>query len=104
MRLRAPSDSTSLRDCTAKGEGVAAMWKSSATGMKMWVREDYGAQTFRTTTSEGPPWQSVVRRITQDLNTGEILENLAVHPSEQQFYYATIPRGPKELKPSCNTS
>ena len=49
-----------------------------------------GADTCRTTSSTGPPWQSVVRRIAKDLNTGEVLEDLVVHPSEQPFYYAAI--------------
>ena len=96
---RVHSDSTNLRDCTAKGKGFAIMWKPLTTGMKTWVRDDYGAHTFRTTSSTGPPWQSVVREIPQEkLNTGEVLEDLAVNPSEQLSYYATIPGGPKDLQ------
>ena len=53
---------------------------------------------FRTTTSKGPPWQSVVRRITKDLHTGEMIEDLAANPSEQQFYCATILGGPEDIQ------
>ena len=52
---RVPSDSTSLRECADKGEGFAIMWKLVATGVKTWLRDDYGAQTFRTTTSKRSP-------------------------------------------------
>ena len=93
-----PSDSSSLRECAAKGEGCVIMWKPTTTGMKTWIRDGYGAQAFRTTTSKGPPWQSVVRRISENLNTGEIIEDLAVPPSEQQVYDATVPDGPKNIR------
>ena len=47
---RVPSDSISFRECTAKGEGFAIMLKLATTGMKTWIRDDYEARTFRTTT------------------------------------------------------
>ena len=65
--------------------------------MKTWLHDDYGAQQIRTTAS-GPTWQLVVRRITRDLNTGEVLEDLDVRPSEQQFFYASIPGGPRGIR------
>ena len=66
--------------------------------MQTWLRDDYGAQTFRTTTSKGHPWQLVARQITKHLTTGKILEDLAVNPSEQQLYDATIPGGPRDIR------
>ena len=74
------------------------MWKSITTGMQTWLRDDYGAQTFRTTTSKGHPWQLVARQITKHRTTGKILEDLAVNPSEHHLYFATIPGGPKVLR------
>ena len=65
--------------------------------MHAWFRDDYGAHTFKTTTSKGPPCQSVVRRITMDPNSREILEALSVKPSRQQFYYAPVPGGPRDI-------
>ena len=66
--------------------------------MQTWLRDDYGAQTFRTTTSKGHPWQLVARQITKHRTTGKILEDLAVNPSEQQLYDATIPGGPRDIR------
>ena len=43
---RVPSDSIRFRECTAKGDGFAIMRKPTTTGMKTWIRDDYGAQTF----------------------------------------------------------
>ena len=83
---RAPSDSISLRYCTAKCKGFVVMRRPTTTGMKTWSRDDYGAQAFRTIASNGPLWQSVVRKIARDLNTGEVFEDLVVNPSEQLFY------------------
>ena len=99
-----PSDSTSLRDCAAQGEGFGSIWQPIATVMQTWIRDGYGAHTFRTISSTGPPWQSVVRRITKDLKTSEVLEYLVVNPSGQQFYYATYLVVPGAHKPSRITS
>ena len=77
---RAPSDSISLRYCTAKCYGFVVMRRPTTTGMKTWSRDDYGAQAFRTTASDGPQWQSIGKRIPTDLNAGEVLEELAVNP------------------------
>ena len=77
-----------------KAKGFAIMWTPITTGMKTWIRDDYGAHTFRTASSNVPPWNSIIKRITKDLGTGEVLEDLAVSPSEQQLYYATVPDGP----------
>ena len=91
-------DSTSLRECTAKGEGCASRWRPFATGVQTWIRDDYGAYNFKTTSSNNPPWHTVVRRITKDLDTGEVPEVLVVSPSEQQFYYATVPDCPRNIR------
>ena len=56
------------------------MRRPTTTGMKTWSRDDYGAQAFRTTASDGPQWQSIGKRIPTDLNAGEVLEELAVNP------------------------
>ena len=77
---RVPYDSSSLRDCTAKCAGFVIMWQPVATDVKTWSRDDYGAQTFRTTTSTGPPWQYVIRRATTALNTGQIIDDMLGTP------------------------
>ena len=33
-----------------------------------------------------------------DLNTGEVLEDLAVNLSRQQFYYASVPGGTRDIR------
>ena len=43
---RVPSDPTGLRECTANGEGCTIKWKPTTTGVKTWIREDYGAHAF----------------------------------------------------------
>ena len=43
------------------------------------------------------PMESVVMRITRDLNTGKILEDLFVNPSQQQYNYATIFGVPRDI-------
>ena len=63
-----------------KGEGLVIMWRLATCVLKTWLRDDYGAQAFRTTASDGPQWQSIGKRIPTDLNAGEVLEELAVNP------------------------
>ena len=73
------------------------MWKPITIGMKTWLRDDYGAHYFRIISSIGLPWRSVIRRITKDLYTGDVLEDLVVSPSEQQYQFAAVPDVPRNI-------
>ena len=48
----------------------------NADGSGQWIREDREARRFRTTASNGPEWKYVTRRLTVDMDTGEVLEDL----------------------------
>ena len=48
----------------------------NADGSGCWTREDRYAQRFRSTAGNGPEWKDVVRRVTVDADTGEVLEDL----------------------------
>ena len=45
----------------------------------MWYRIDRNAKAFLTTKTGGPSWNKVTRRVTLDLNSGDILEDLLVN-------------------------
>ena len=103
---RMPFDSISLRDCTAvkkKGDGLVIVSQQFVTGLMTWAREDYGVQTFRRTASKGPPWQRAIRRVTTDMHTGEIQEEMTVNSSGQQFCYATVLGGPRDIRTTLHS-
>ena len=39
----------------------------------------------------------MIRRVTTDLNTGQVIEDLTVHPSKHQFYYAGVLGGSRDI-------
>ena len=43
-------------------------------GSGVWTRRDYGAKRYRMPTAEGPKPEFVTKRITTDLETGEVVE------------------------------
>ncbi|CAE8689974.1 unnamed protein product, partial [Polarella glacialis] len=42
-----------------------------------WCRIDVRARNFRTSIRNGPAWSQVYRRVTKDLNTGQVIEDVA---------------------------
>ena len=63
----------------------------------VWIREDRRASAFRNTLASGPKRQSVTRRVTTDLHTGELIEVLEIDGTKQQDLHAMIPGGPKDI-------
>ena len=62
--------------------------------MKKWRRVDPQANRFRTSNSAGPMWSDVVRRVTRDLATGNVIEDSLVTGDESsKGLHRPLPRG-----------
>ena len=62
--------------------------------MKKWRRVDPQADRFRTSNSAGPMWSDVVRRVTRDLATGNVIEDSLVTGEESsKRLHRPLPRG-----------
>ena len=46
--------------------------------IKQWNRQDKDASNFQTTNNKGPAWSSVIRRVTTDLATNEVIEDIKI--------------------------
>ena len=64
----------------------------------IWAREDRRATAFRTTLVGGPKWQTVNRRVTTDVDTGEVIEDLAIYGTKEQELHGIIFGGPRDIK------
>ena len=62
----------------------------------MGSRIDLAAKRFRATRAGGPEWRCVKRRVTVDLRTGEVIED--VRTSKGKKYTELIPKGPRDIK------
>ncbi len=65
---------------------------------EQWVRTDANAKAFRMTTSKGPPWSWVQRRITEDAATGEVLEDVPVQGMSETQLQRPLPRPVEKLR------
>ena len=53
---------------------------------------------FRTTLAGFPKWQTVRRRITTDLTTGDVIEDLVIDSTKDQDLHVVNPDGPNDIK------
>ena len=44
--------------------------------IKQWSRQDKDSSHFQTTNNDGPAWPSVIRRVTTDLATNQVIEDI----------------------------
>ena len=65
----------------------------------MYERVDFQAKRCRTTRKPGPPWALVVRRVTRDADTGEVLEDLEIQNQREQDMRYELP-----VKPNGNVA
>ena len=61
--------------------------------LRTWTRVDTYAKRFRTSNRDGPSWNSVVRRVTKNLENDAILEDITVHDKTSKFLYRELPQG-----------
>ena len=68
---------------------------TSEEGLAVWERIDNASPCLRTTLEGGPQWDQVVRRVTYDTDTGEIIKDEVdpwKHPSDQHYFPLNPPR------------
>ena len=84
---------------TKHSEDTPVLYASDVTDTH-WSRTDRSATRYRTTSKGGPDWKSVVRRITRDAQTGEVLDDWTITP-EDRFdpikLYGRVPTGPRNI-------
>ena len=61
--------------------------------LRTWTRVDTYAKRFRTSNRDGPSWNSVVRRVTKNLENDAVLEDITVHDKTNKFLYRELPQG-----------
>ena len=67
-------------------------------GLKVYLRTDRKATTYRASQRGGPSWAQVVRRTTHDIKTGALMEDLDTRGySEKQVMYK-IPVGQRDIR------
>ena len=52
----------------------------TAPGLRQWVRYDVDAKRYRASNSKGPLWSDVIRRITLDLDTDQVIRDEPIRP------------------------
>ena len=67
--------------------------------ISQWERIDPKARTFRTSKCGGPPWEKVSRRVTVDLDTNKVVEDIKVYPAtSDDFLHRQLPAGVSNIK------
>ena len=74
LRVRVPPGVPGEGDSGENEEGQTEMSAPVEDEVCIWRRQDYGVKCFLTTLSTGPDWESVVWRVTSDLDTGNVVE------------------------------
>ena len=75
-------------------------------GSGIWIRRDYGAKRFRMPTIDGPKHIFITRRVTTDVDTGEIIEdkkNVATEKNKWNLYLV-MEGGPKNISTAFHYS
>jgi hypothetical protein len=57
-----------------------------------------GAKKYVSTPDNGPKWSQVIRRITRDYDTKEILDDIDVRDVPAEKLYGNIPGGPRDIE------
>ena len=65
---------------------------------EIYKRTDKSTKKFVAAGSKGPPWEQVIRRITRDLDTKEILEDIDVRGVPNGKLFGDIPGGPRNVE------
>ena len=65
---------------------------------KYWTRIDEGINIFVTTKEGGPSWTCVIRRITEDLDTGNEIENVPTGGVSAKYLNWAQPQGVENIK------
>ena len=63
-----------------------------------WERVDYAATNFQGIDVGGPSWQSVTRRVTKDVRTGDVIDDeykLTKH--DKKFLFRELPGAPRDI-------
>lgn len=79
--VKKPSGFMTNSECIA--EQLNVLCKNVNNELKVWKRVDFNANKLQLLKKGGPAWRQVVRRVTMDLNTNEVLQDL------QDFQQAT---------------
>ncbi|CAK9105213.1 unnamed protein product [Durusdinium trenchii] len=79
--VKKPSGFTTNSECIA--EQLNVLCKNVNNELKVWKRVGFNANKLQSLKKGGPAWKQVVRRVTMDLNTNEVLQDL------QDFQQAT---------------
>ncbi len=65
--------------------------------LKTWTRVDKNAKCFRTTLPKGPLWSQVVRRVTKNELTGEVIEDVMNDGEPDTFWHRLLPERPMTI-------
>ena len=77
---------------------LAARDRRRLATLQCWTRADYQAVVLRTTTSDGPKWNTVHRRVVTDAHTGQVLVDQDVRGvTNKGILYAKVPGGPRDI-------
>ena len=66
--------------------------------LKAWTRTDLGSKTMRTTLRGGPPWGSVLARITSKADTGELLNAERIQDIPRALEHSLLSQGPVDIQ------
>ncbi len=70
----APGGQDVAGDCELRREHERRVREGESPSV--WQREDTNANCFLTTLKRGPEWGRVVRRVTEDMHTNEVIEDI----------------------------
>ena len=92
IMLGEPSKNAQLQKVeTVKPQRVQA---AAAAPSKMWYRINRRAKAFLTTKAGGPSWSKVMRRVTLSLDSGDVLEDIAVNKTTpEKILHRMLPKG-----------
>ena len=85
----------------AKGEPAPQtpfMPEQPSDDFDVWIRNDQAAKEFRKPNSGGPRWENVRRRVSENADTGEIIQDLWCQDFDTTEITAPIPGGPVNLR------
>jgi hypothetical protein len=85
-------------ECTKTTRQREAQGLPSLQGLAVWSMTSAGARVFRTTTKDGPLWCQVHRRVTKDLATDLVIEDIDPRGLSDQELHKPIPGGPLDTE------
>ena len=94
--VKKPSGFMTNSECNA--EQLNVLCKNVKNELKVWKRFDFNATELQLLKKGGPAWKQVVRRVTMDINTNEVLQDLqGFQQATRSQLHQKLPGQPRDI-------